>query len=401
MAATVPPNSGPSSVIRRFVARHLNSPGELGELARQLRAAATQGSTALAVKHAQLWASPTYQQAYREEVQRGAGQVTESEGAHVDSETPAPIPSAEVLGDAVRSSPEEPQTDQRAVAEAINRYNRMLRDAATPVRSAAYVRDLPEPKWEFWKLMGSVEVWQAVALMVRLDPDSLLPRLRGQYEGADSDFYSLLRIIRSRLGDIPAESLHLSDPDKTAVKLAVICTWMAKNGLKVPPELADLVPLAETKTVKASDASDSRSSQGFVAETTEERPPRSESELSENSRDSVWRFVDALEKASSQIGTRPHETPQDAERIVKANIKKDIPEIADRIDGMDFGEVLAAAQRRGRPRAKKQDAVKWTAYSRVIATLGLGGFKPESLRVNYARWRRTRSSEFRSKQRNP
>jgi hypothetical protein len=269
MATTVPLSSEPSSVIKRFVARHLNSPGELGELARQLRAAETQGSNALAVKHAQLWTSPTYQRAYREEVQRGPGQVTEAEGADVDSETPAPIPGAEVLSDAVRSSPEETQTDQHAVAKAIEQHNRMLRNAATPGSGAAkgvYVHDResrPEPDWKFWKLHGPVRVWQAAALMVRIDPDSLVPRFGGQYEGANSAFYRLLRIIRSRLGEIAAESLHITDPDLAQVKLATICTWMAKNALELPPELADLIEIQSAKTNSGGGDRDQRYAYGW------------------------------------------------------------------------------------------------------------------------------------------
>lgn len=278
MDEKVPPSFNSGSIIEQLVARHLNSPGELGELARQFRSSAARGPDALAVAHHQAWTSPTFQRAYREEARRGIRQASISNDANAAIEEGVAVPTPEDTskgdGSPSGSSHERP-AHQPALADAINRFNAGLRQAATPNSTA---RQTPEnsrgrnvhdeestlePDWEMWRLMGSVEVWRAAALMLRLNPDSLIPRIGGEYEGANKEFYRLLRVIHSNTGEIAFESLSLSSSDEHRVKLSVICRWAAEKGFRVPPEL--LVP-RESSGGKPSAVEGGQAGESYVTE---------------------------------------------------------------------------------------------------------------------------------------
>ncbi len=111
----------------------------------------------------------------------------------------------------------------------------------------------PEPDWEMWRLMGTVYLWQAAALLARLNPDRLRLRDSGEFEGSNPTFIRMLRIMRSNTAEMDFEALSLEGADRHRVKLGVACRWAEKKGLSVPEELVQLMERDSSTTAKRTD----------------------------------------------------------------------------------------------------------------------------------------------------
>ena len=120
-----------------------------------------------------------------------------------------------------------------------------------------------------------------------------------------------------------------------------------------------------------------------------ERAARAVEGTAHNTKESSWLVIDAIEKFAAKIGKPPASyTAEEAEAMAKATIKNRVPEIAADIDGVHLLDAFLAASRRGRPRAKRTQDLKWKTYAVLIAALGLGEPKPRTLQVGFTRWKR-------------
>ena len=120
-----------------------------------------------------------------------------------------------------------------------------------------------------------------------------------------------------------------------------------------------------------------------------ERAARAVEGTAQNTKESSWLVIDAIEKFAAKIGKPPARyTAEEAEAMAKATIKNRVPKIAAATDGVHLLDAFAAASRRGRPRAKWTQDLKWKTYAVLIAALGLGEPKPRTLQVGFTRWKR-------------
>jgi len=135
------------------------------------------------------------------------------------------------------------------------------------------------PDWGFWRNIPEVELWQACALAVDLDPDKVMFSRNGWMAGEgdhgpfiESDsfggteqataFHKRLRLLKTNLSNreqFSAGKLSMSASHKHGVKLSEFASWAARIGLDVPAELAALARvLGEPSSVAQTESSDAR-----------------------------------------------------------------------------------------------------------------------------------------------
>ena len=108
----------------------------------------------------------------------------------------------------------------------------------------------PEPDWELWRYMDRAHLWQLVALLAGLDPDSIshgpmswiirTPKdfNRVEWNGVNENFHRLLRIAESSLAARSLACITLDYPTcRSYVRLPEFLRWAHAKGLRVPPEL--------------------------------------------------------------------------------------------------------------------------------------------------------------------
>lgn len=128
----------------------------------------------------------------------------------------------------------------------------------TPLRGGSNYRrprvtTAKAPDWKTWQHYPKVEVWQACALALNIDPDSMKREYSWMAEShiienesfpsdehADS-FDKLSRLLEANLGN----RQHFTQPhDYAYVRLPEFAAWCLYIGHEVPPELAALAKAA-------------------------------------------------------------------------------------------------------------------------------------------------------------
>lgn len=112
----------------------------------------------------------------------------------------------------------------------------------------------PEPDWKFWLHMPEVKLWQAVALSMNIDPDSLknhpqawmsgngsLIFKEGSFSSAQGEvFYKRLRLLvankKVKSGFSPG-TLSMETPHNHGVRLSECFAWALSIGWDLPPVL--------------------------------------------------------------------------------------------------------------------------------------------------------------------
>lgn len=127
------------------------------------------------------------------------------------------------------------------------------------------------PDWKFWLHMPQVQPWQACALALNIDPDSVMRTDDGMgalgsgtytFRGFPSDeigdnFIKLLRLLEANLGN----KQYFTPTYHGTVCLPEFAAWCAHVGFAIPPELAALAapqpaPKVEAGTSQSGNDSD-------------------------------------------------------------------------------------------------------------------------------------------------
>ncbi|WP_143177371.1 hypothetical protein [Cystobacter ferrugineus] len=123
-----------------------------------------------------------------------------------------------------------------------------------------------EPKWEKWRLMDCARLYEWVALLARLDPDSirvdenLYAWSTVHFRVADENFWDLLRIAESSViaGTLTCHLSSLERAGMSEVLMPEFLRWARSKGLTIPPELAPAEGIGT-----AASAADATSIQGI------------------------------------------------------------------------------------------------------------------------------------------
>lgn len=110
-----------------------------------------------------------------------------------------------------------------------------------PIRgswSAPKRPSVAQPEWPKWLILGKVEVWEAAALSLNLDPWGV-----NQYDGGTFPSDDIFRDFEWRIRAVVSNELGgvLSRSDK--LSLPVFTAWAVSKGISIPGELRP--PVAE------------------------------------------------------------------------------------------------------------------------------------------------------------
>ncbi len=107
-----------------------------------------------------------------------------------------------------------------------------------------------KPNWDKWSLMPEVELWEAAALSLDIDPDevgtgsdsdgNVYMDIKDAFNGMSKSFIDRLEIIERSAG-ITLNPVSKSPwmTWKSKVPLSEFVSWCVKNKLQMPNELAD------------------------------------------------------------------------------------------------------------------------------------------------------------------
>jgi hypothetical protein len=99
-----------------------------------------------------------------------------------------------------------------------------------------------EPNWEKWRRMEAAEIWQFVALLDRLDPDSIVTEqsymFSLQFWNASQRFHDIRKIAESAVeaGTLRCLSIGLWDCT-SMVLMSEFLRWAQSREFPIPPEL--------------------------------------------------------------------------------------------------------------------------------------------------------------------
>ena len=131
----------------------------------------------------------------------------------------------------------------------------------------------PAVDWSYWRLIPCVEQWQAAALSLGTDPNSLKTNPQAARRGRQgflgwigdpqkaTEFFKRLEIIKANSSD----ALFDLDCDRPMLGLALFATWALGVEWEIPSELADL---ADSTSARKKPARDDNQCLGDRAETT-------------------------------------------------------------------------------------------------------------------------------------
>jgi hypothetical protein len=125
---------------------------------------------------------------------------------------------------------------------------------------------MQKPDWKFWSAMPEVELWQAVALSLDLDPDAIDPDSIG-YESQQLDkhgwrgdtplpketlveFSKRLRLLYGNLvskGSFSRFEKEFFDPHLSKVRLNEFAVWCFQKDIQIPTALFVIGDPAESK----------------------------------------------------------------------------------------------------------------------------------------------------------
>jgi hypothetical protein len=136
-----------------------------------------------------------------------------------------------------------------------------LERAITPQGSVSYALrvDLPtpleQPDWDYWPYLPTVKPWQACALALNIEPDSVDYRPKswdGQpetWDGFPSEvgdhFIKLLQLLVAN----QFEKKHFTKNFSMGVRLSEFAAWCVHVGFAIPPELSALAASPERPQV--------------------------------------------------------------------------------------------------------------------------------------------------------
>lgn len=115
-------------------------------------------------------------------------------------------------------------------------------------------RILNTPNWNKWNLMPEVEIWQAAALSLNIDPDSIDMNDRWSYMQIKSAFEDMQRDYIDRLEIIAGHIGHtLSRTNKRGmniwqanVMLTEFVSWCGRSNISIPSQLIPSQTLQKT-----------------------------------------------------------------------------------------------------------------------------------------------------------
>jgi hypothetical protein len=98
-----------------------------------------------------------------------------------------------------------------------------------------------EPDWDMWRRIDSAPLWQFVALLAGLDPDSIEPKQdrieHNEWRGTNEDFHRFLTIAVS---SVQAHKLQCqaygSTPWRNRVLTSEFLRWAQSKEIPIPPE---------------------------------------------------------------------------------------------------------------------------------------------------------------------
>jgi hypothetical protein len=104
------------------------------------------------------------------------------------------------------------------------------------------------PKWNKWRLIPEVRLWEAVALSLDIDPEKVRYNSKrwidAQHRFSESDrFNERLEITRRNVGSgksLTSRTLSLDEPTNCTVSLKQFTDWAHSIEWKIPAELAEL-----------------------------------------------------------------------------------------------------------------------------------------------------------------
>jgi hypothetical protein len=103
------------------------------------------------------------------------------------------------------------------------------------------------PKWNKWKLIPEVKLWQAIALSLEIEPDRVDVPDGSIYDtrefGESEAFKDRLEILRSNVGrasELTATAITPGSPFCTKIPLAGFARWAQSVAWVVPAELIDI-----------------------------------------------------------------------------------------------------------------------------------------------------------------
>ena len=106
-----------------------------------------------------------------------------------------------------------------------------------------------KPNWTKWRLMHKVNLWQAVALSLDIDPDSVKHdyswKAEADFFDESQEFIDRLEVLKNNLGDHPLLTpliVNMIDPFGSNVGLGSFAEWAHSVGdWKLPGELTRLI----------------------------------------------------------------------------------------------------------------------------------------------------------------
>jgi hypothetical protein len=150
-----------------------------------------------------------------------------------------------------------PQQERRQVLDATGMKN--VSAAPKPIeamRGSGYVRrtKTQPARWQVWRLMPVVKMWQAVALSLNIEPAESLAgdavRVRDDYSRLPADYFDRLMICKAHLSTVgpirpqgTPYSGMLSD-SRCPVLLGEVAGFLVGAGLTVPDEMRAMVRVA-------------------------------------------------------------------------------------------------------------------------------------------------------------
>jgi hypothetical protein len=101
---------------------------------------------------------------------------------------------------------------------------------------------MENPNWNKWTLMPELELWQAAALSLDIEPDRIPMYERWQYMQIRQDFEDMsenyidrLEIIHANIcHTLTASEINFTQPWKSKVLLKDFISWCGKNNFSIP-----------------------------------------------------------------------------------------------------------------------------------------------------------------------
>jgi len=144
-----------------------------------------------------------------------------------------------------------------------------LRGGGSPARLGGH--SVATPDWKFWLQMPDVRLWQACALSLDIDPDSMKrdsaswmaggsggPFLESEsfrQAAEETEFYKRLRLLKANLHDrrhFSPQALNMRDSNQHAVSLSEVAAWGEFVGWReIPSALVQIARPPKGKKRKA------------------------------------------------------------------------------------------------------------------------------------------------------